>query len=97
MTARDEKFVKHWAAARARGRWHYVLMSGVVSWGMPMFFVMTFVVSKPPHLSPGLLTVLAALWATGGLGFGVTVWFFSERRYKRLGPVGDSGVTNGVA
>ena len=97
MTPRDEKFIKRWAVARARGRWHYVFMSGVFGWGVPMFFVMTFVVSKPPHLSPGLLAGLAALWATGGLGFGVTVWFFSERRYKRLGAVEDSGVTNGVA
>ena len=97
MTPRDEKFVKSWAATRARGRWHYALTSGVIGWGVPMFFVMTFVVSKPPHLTTGLLTGLAALWTTAGLAFGVTVWFFSERRFRRLVPSGDSGVTNEVA
>jgi hypothetical protein len=97
MTPRDETFVKRWATARTRGMWHYALVSGVIAWGVPMFFVMTFVVSKPPHLTGGLLTGLAAVWATGGLGFGLSVWFFSERRYKRLTPGESGGVSNGVA
>ena len=97
MTPRDETFVKRWALARARGMWHYVLVSGVIAWGVPMFFVMTYVVSKPPNLTPGLLTGLAALWATGGLAFGVSVWLISEKRYKRLAPPDNRQVTNTAA
>jgi hypothetical protein len=97
MTPRDETFVKRWSAARARGMWHYVLVSGVIAWGVPMFFLMTFVVSKSPHLTLGLLTGSAALWATGGVAFGVSVWLVSERRYRRLAQRDTSGVTNGVA
>jgi len=97
MTSRDEKFVKRWATVRARGPWHFILVRGVISWGVPMFFLMTFVVSRPPHLTAARLAGLGAIWATGGFGFGASVWLFLERRYDRLVPREGRGVTNEVA
>jgi len=89
--------MNRWALQRARGRWHYILTTGVIGYGVPMFVVMTFVVNRPAHLTPGLVAVMAAMWAVGGLAFGACVWYFSERRYKRLASSKSAEVTSGVA
>ncbi|SRR5258708_6264863 len=97
MTPRDGKFVKRWATIRARGRLRYILVSGVISWGVPMFFVMTFVVSRPPHLTAEVLTTLGGVWAAGGFGFGASTWFVLERRYNGLVSRNEGRVSDGVA
>jgi drug/metabolite transporter (DMT)-like permease len=86
MKPSDEKFLKRWSQERAKGRWRYMLVVGVLSWGAPMFIAMTFFVSRPAHLTPDAILISAILWVIGGLAFGALVWFFSERRFGRLAP-----------
>ncbi|TBR40778.1 hypothetical protein EYV96_10065 [Dyella terrae] len=57
----------------------YVLVSGLLMWGLPMFVVMTFVISRPQP--PVALS--AILWSVGGVGFGVAMWFIQEHRYRK--------------
>ena len=67
-----------------RGPWRHMLVLGVVSWGIPMFIIMTFVVNRSSELTAKSVLMAAAIWLLGGLGFGALTWHFSERRYRRL-------------
>jgi hypothetical protein len=79
------KDIQRWEKVRRGGKWRFVLINGVVSWGVPMFVVMTFVVNRSPDrpLTPGLVGISAALWAFGGFSFGLVMWTISERRYQK--------------
>jgi len=69
-----------WARTRERGMWRFVLRSGVVFYGLPMFFIMTYLI---PH--PRLTTMQSALlWLLAGTGFGVAMWLVQERRFRKV-------------
>ncbi|MBE1162522.1 hypothetical protein [Dyella acidiphila] len=77
--SRHEKEFARWGNVRKKGLFRYVLMAGVLAWGMPMFCVMTYLVPHPK------LSVLqnAMLWSTAGAGYGLLMWFLQERRYRK--------------
>lgn len=80
----DLEFLKSWEVSRSKGRWHYIFFSGVLMWGVPMFLALTvFSRQADRHTVPGLI-IGAIACSIGGVLFGALVWFFSERRYKRL-------------
>ena len=74
--------LERWSVLRAKGRLRYVLLHGVLAYGLPMFLVMTFLVRPQPQ-TPVLLAISAALWAVGGLVFGLIMWHVNERRYRK--------------
>jgi hypothetical protein len=84
MNPRDEAFLKRWETSRAQGRLRHILGIGVLAWGMPMFFVMTFFVNRPDNLTGKLVLFSAVIWLVGGVLFGALTWYLSERRYHRL-------------
>jgi hypothetical protein len=67
---------------RALGMKRFVLVTGVLSWGVPMFFVITFVVHRT-DLSPKMLAVSALIWLMGGALFGIAMWLLAERQYRK--------------
>lgn len=71
-----------WKVTRAMGRTRYVLVSGVLSYGLPMFIVMTFLVHRE-DLSPKFIGFSAIAWAIGGALFGITMWYVLERQYRK--------------
>ena len=71
-----------WKDLRLRGRTRYILISGVLSYGFPMFIAMTFFVNRD-DLSPGIIGISALLWAIGGAAFGAITWHTSERKYRK--------------
>ncbi len=74
-----QKEFDRWAKSRQGGMFRYVLLTGVLSWGVTMFVIMTFVV---PH--PKLSTLQsAALWLTTGVGYGIAMWLVQEHRYRK--------------
>ena len=80
------KALKRWESTRQQGKLKFILLSGVLAWGMPMFFVMTFVVNRPSdHREQPwwLILVSAVIWAVGGACFGFTMWTISEKRYQK--------------
>jgi len=85
MKPRDTRFLKQWEVQRKGGRTRYVLLSGVLSWGVPMFVVMTFVVARPVVLTPDFVAISFAMYLAGGALLGYSVWAISERRYRKLG------------
>ena len=74
--------LQRWEATRARGRRHFVVVTGLLSYGLPMFLVMTFVVHRD-RLSALFVAVSFLLWLLGGAAFGLLVWMFQERQYRR--------------
>ena len=97
MNQKDNAFIKRWQATRSRGRTRYLLVTGVLSWGVPMFVVMTFFVSPPKQMSPSALLLSAVVWFLGGLLFGYMMWIVGERRYNRLTHEERRGEGNGLA
>ena len=71
-----------WKDVRTRGRFRYILISGVLSYGLPMFIAMTFFVNRD-DLSPVFIGLSALLWAIGGAAFGAITWHTSERQYLK--------------
>jgi len=71
-----------WSRVREQGLLRYVLVNGVVFYGLPMFVLMTFVIPHPR------LNVLqsAMLWmALAGSGYGIARWMVQERRFRKVG------------
>lgn len=70
-----------WARIRAQGALRYVLLNGVLFYGLPMFLIMTYVIPHP-RLT---LAQSALLWvAIAGAGFGVAMWMVQERRFRKV-------------
>ena len=59
------------------------LLTGVLAWGLPMFVIMTFVVSRKNwrEHTPVEIAASAVLWVIGGACFGWWVWRSSEKKY----------------
>ena len=74
--------LERWSVLRAKGKLRYVLLHGLLAYGLPMFLVMTFFVRPEPR-TPVLIAISAALWAAGGLVFGLIMWHINERRYRK--------------
>lgn len=69
-----------WSRVRQHGMLRFVLRSGVLFYGVPMFLVMTFLIPHP-RLST---TQSAALWLLAGLGYGLATWKVQEYRFRKV-------------
>ena len=79
------KGLRNWEKARAGGMTRFVLLRGVLSYGLTMFIVMTFIVHRG-DLSARFIAISAGLWLVGGAVFGALTWFLMERIYRRFVP-----------
>lgn len=81
---KDKHFNK-WQKMRVKGKGRFILINGLLSWGVPMFVVMTFVVNMPENgeMAFGLIAINALIWALGGLAFGYFTWTLSEKNYQK--------------
>ncbi|MGN8062495.1 hypothetical protein ACTJK4_12620 [Ralstonia sp. 22111] len=74
-----------WATTRQKGKWHFVVVRGLLGWGSPMFFGMSVVPVFLHRVQPSLGYFVSQLliWATGGALFGFVIWHFSERQFQK--------------
>ena len=86
-----------WEQTRQRGRRRYVWQVGVVSWGIPMFLVMTPLLYVQQHgltwpavggihllsLILGIAVINAVIFLLGGYCFGAIMWSTMEKAYRR--------------
>ena len=79
------KGLQNWERTRALGMARYVLVKGVLSYGLTMFIVMTFIVHRS-DLSTRFIALSAVLWLIAGAVFGTFTWLFMERHYRRAVP-----------
>lgn len=76
--------VESWRKIRKKGFVRFLLENGLLAWGLPMFIAMAFI-TKP--FAEGFASKAAivhyVMWPLGGIIYGVTVWWLSERRYRK--------------
>ncbi len=79
------KDLQKWETTRQKGKGRFILLHGVLGYGVPMFFVMTFVVNRQPERALTLSSIIisAVVWLLGGAAFGVAMWALNEGRYKK--------------
>lgn len=74
---------KRWSSTRNTGITKFVFKTGLLSWGVPMLIV-TALLNNP--FKDGFFTPIAIAhcltWTSGGLVFGLLLWFVNELRYK---------------
>lgn len=75
------KHLERWSCVRQKGLLRYVLVNGVLMYGLPLFVVMTFFVHRD-KLATAFVAMSALLWAIGGVAFGLLTWWWWERRYR---------------
>jgi len=85
MNSEMPKDIRKWGITRQKGKMKFILLNGVVAWGIPMFVIMTFVINRERARTDPvwLLLVSAVIWAIGGACFGLAIWTISERKYQR--------------
>ena len=78
--------LKNWEALRQRGKKRFILITGVLSYGVPMFFVMTFFVNRKSEVMPEPLRlgISLVIWLLGGAAFGWIMWRLNEGRYQKF-------------
>jgi hypothetical protein len=67
-----------------KGKWHFVLWRGVVGWGITtaiLFKLIMFFLEGRPF-TDALLTAFI-MFPTGGILFGLTMWFVMKRNYDK--------------
>ncbi len=79
--------LEQWQAIRARGKLRFVLVSGVLSYGLAMFVGMTFIANRD-KLSVDFIAISAVAWTIGGALIGIGVWHVQERQFRKASKPG---------
>ena len=75
--------IQRWERIRAQGLARFILVHGIVSYSLPLFLLMTFVLHHG-HSGLTFVALSALLWTIGGGVFGWVMWHVRERMYRRL-------------
>ena len=76
------KQLEAWKKSREQGMLRYVLVSGVLSYGLPMFVVMTLMVHRT-ELSMQNVGLSAVIWTLAGALFGIAMWCIQEWQFRK--------------
>ncbi|MGE3800594.1 MAG: hypothetical protein AB7H80_06205 [Candidatus Kapaibacterium sp.] len=86
----EQKFLSQWEGTRAKGKWRYIFIVGLV-WGFlsatfSRLFELLFAGAnfKEMFFSTDFLLFLGVFLLIGGPIFGLIVWTLSERKYRKL-------------
>ncbi|QLG88022.1 hypothetical protein HQ393_06970 [Chitinibacter bivalviorum] len=79
------KLRNNWAITRTKGRWNFILVRGILGWGLPMFLGMSCLPVLTRHIQPTLAYFVPQiiLWSLAGGLFGLIIWLFSERQFRK--------------
>jgi hypothetical protein len=84
------KEIERWRKVRGKGLPHFIVRTGMLAYGLPMFFVVNFV--DPPKMPlnvTDLVVMLLICAVAGGSAFAYAVWLVQEKRLqKALGKTG---------
>jgi len=77
-----EKEFNDWQETRKDGMVSFILLSGLLSYGLPMFIVMSWV-TKPfaNGYASNSAIIHYIVWPIAGILFGAIMWFVTEQRY----------------
>ena len=74
-----------WAITRKKGMWRFILLRGVLAWGIPMYLAMACLPALNGRVDPTAFYFFwqACLWSVAGALFGLIIWLTSERSYRK--------------
>jgi hypothetical protein len=75
--------LQKWKKIREKGLGRFVLLRGVLGFGIPVGILMTVMNARQNGFSPRSLGGSALICVLGGLFYGWYIWYSSERRYRR--------------
>ena len=75
----NSKQLERWNNIRSKGQLRYVLLHGVVAFGLVIFFLS---INSNPQLSPIDIAIRLVFCCVGGYAFGSVMWFVQEIRFK---------------
>ena len=80
--------LEKWEKLRAKGKWNYILIYGVLGWGVStgVLFSLIFPLvmgGKVPFLPVFALSIV--LFPLGGIAWGYCMWILSEKAYAKAG------------
>ncbi|HIY69955.1 MAG TPA: hypothetical protein H9827_00640 [Candidatus Luteimonas excrementigallinarum] len=79
-----EKDKARWAAIREKGALRFILIYGVLGWGVGTAVVFTGLMWLMGDADVGRIFRFAALaFPIGGLAWGAIMWWVTERMYRR--------------
>ncbi|PZD97301.1 hypothetical protein DNH61_02805 [Paenibacillus sambharensis] len=85
-----EQQIKKWEKTRAKGLRKFVLFDGVLGWGIPTAFLYTLIVTfmdRKALVFDGeileRLLIALVLFPIGGILYGIWVWKWTERNYRK--------------
>ncbi len=83
---KNSKSTKWWERTRKKGKTRYILVNGVLFWGVPMLIFMSFIGDRNPF-SNGLFSAASLVhyivWLGAGLVYGFAMWHYFERKYAK--------------
>ncbi len=79
------KKLQRWENTRRKGKAWFIFLHGILGWGLPMFFLMTFIVNRHPErpFNVGMIVLPAIVWTLGGAAFGWIMWHLNENKYQK--------------
>lgn len=89
--------IARWEEQRKKGKPRFVLVTGVLSYGVPMFAITTFalpLLRARPLPSPFAIAFSAGMWLLGGVILGLMLWWVNERNHRLN--TGQGGGPNGA-
>ena len=84
-----EKAIERWRATRKLGKLRFILITGVLSWGLPMFIVLTFFLNDSPPTPVNIAISFIVCVLAGGSAFGLAMWIIQEKQFIKA--TGESG------
>ena len=79
------KNLQRWEKVRQKGQAKFIVQYGIFVWGLLMFVLMTFLVSRRHYpLTAVVILASACSWAVAGAIVGWFVWRISEKRYQKF-------------
>jgi len=72
-----------WSVSRKEGKKKFILKTGVLAWGIPMFVIMTFFANNQPF-TPISIAGSALIWTLSGALFGWMMWIQTEKQYRKF-------------
>jgi hypothetical protein len=78
------KEIEQWQKNREKGLLRFILFTGILSYGLPMFVVLNFMAPpKMPLSITDLIVTLLICAVAGGSAFGYILWLVQEKRYRK--------------
>jgi hypothetical protein len=83
---RIERRLQRWERVRAAGRKRFIVLWGVLAWGIPGALLFSILIIRQEHqgFASGVGTIAASLitFPLGGILFGYSMWIMCECMYR---------------